>query len=89
MSGLTFSLAGLPIATEPLPTLVIELDPVLGFVMTFTTLHSLSSQLMERCTIGEPLTISVGKMSATGTVMEINSSANYTKLVMGNLQGLV
>lgn len=86
---LTFALAGLAISADPLPSLTIELTSDRGFVLTLITEHSFSSQILEHCAIGGQIVIAVGKLSTIGTVAEINSAENYSKLVLINLEGIV
>jgi hypothetical protein len=89
MSGITFLLAGLPIDPDPLPTLVIELTVDKGLVLTFSTAHSFSSQILEQCQIGNLLTMTVGNLSASGTVFEITTREDYSKIVLINILGIV
>jgi hypothetical protein len=89
MVELTFELAGLPIDPDPLPTLTIELTADRGFVLTFSTNHSFSAQILEQCHIGGLITMTVGNLSASGTVAEVITREDYSKLVLINILGIV
>jgi hypothetical protein len=88
MADLFFRLAGLDIDPDPLPSLSIVLTLDRGFVLTFITEHAFSAQILEQCVIGNQLTITVGNLSATGTVSYLENSNNYAKIEMINLLGI-
>lgn len=89
MPELTFLLAGLPIDPDPLPVLSIELTADRGFVLTFSTAHAFSSQILEQCQIGGLITMTVGNLSASGTVSEVTIREDYSKIVLINILGIV
>jgi hypothetical protein len=86
---LVFKLADLEVGNGTLPSLIIELTEEKGFILTFIIDHAFPAQVLEQCNIGSLIKISVGKLSADGTVESVELREGYSKIVLINLLGII